>query len=81
MGHRGAQGRPPRTRGPPFALAQRGYAQATPLPGDPRSETHDRLDSDLRAALGDRYDKLVADGSKLEFDAALDALAATDTAG
>ena len=64
-----------------FALAQRGYDQTTPQPGDPRSETHDRLDSDLRAALGDRYDKLVADGSKLEFDAALDALAATDTAG
>jgi predicted ATPase len=58
-----------------FALAERGYRQAGSRPWSPDAEIHRRLEADLRVALGDRYDDLVAEAREVDFDAAITELA------
>jgi predicted ATPase len=58
-----------------FALAERGYDQASALRHRTETETHRRLEADLRAALGDRYEPIVSDVRQLDFDSALESLA------
>jgi len=59
-----------------FAMAERGYRQARSRPWSPDAEIHRRLETDLRAALGDHYDELVAEARQVDFDAAITELAA-----
>jgi hypothetical protein len=54
------------------SLAERGYQGAHPRRD--ATETHRRLEEELRAALGARYEPLRAEARKLDFDAALDEL-------
>jgi predicted ATPase len=54
------------------SLAERGY-QGAHRRRD-ATETHRRLEEELRAALGARYEPLRAEARKLDFDAALDEL-------
>jgi hypothetical protein len=56
-----------------FALAERGYRGSNPRRTE--TEIHRRLDAQLRAALGARYDPLMAEARRLDFDAALEELA------
>ena len=56
-----------------FALAERGYRSSHPRRNE--TETHRRLERDLRAALGARYEPLMAEARQLDFDAAMDELA------
>ncbi|HEV8571566.1 MAG TPA: DUF4062 domain-containing protein [Actinomycetota bacterium] len=63
-----------------FVLAERGYRQARSHPWRPDAEIHRRLETDLRAALGDRYDELVTEARQPDFDAAITELA-TEAAG
>jgi hypothetical protein len=56
-----------------FALAERGYRSSHP--GRNETETHGRLEAELRAALGARYEPLMAEARQLDFDAAMDDLA------
>ena len=58
-----------------FALAERAYRQARSLPWRPEADIHRRLETDLRAALGNRYDELLAEARQLDFDAAIAELA------
>jgi len=59
-----------------FALAERGYRRARSHPWGPDAEIHRRLETDLRAALGDRYEGLGAEARQVDFDAAITELAA-----
>jgi hypothetical protein len=63
-----------------FSLAERGYEQASAHPARTETETHRRLEADLRATLQDRYEPLLEQARTLEFDAAMEALG-TETAG
>jgi predicted ATPase len=58
-----------------FALAERAYRQARSLPWRPEAEIHRRLETDLRGALGDRYDQFAAEARQADFDAAITELA------
>jgi predicted ATPase len=58
-----------------FALTVRGYHQTGSHPWGPDAEIYRRLETDLRAALSDRYDELVADARQVDFDAAITDLA------
>jgi predicted ATPase len=63
-----------------FALTVRGYDQTRSHPWGPDAEIYRQLETDLRAALRDRYDGLVAEARQVDFDAAIDELA-TEAAG
>ena len=54
-----------------FALAERGYRQAGSGLWPTDAERHRQLASELQAALGDRYDQLLADARNLDFDEAI----------
>jgi predicted ATPase len=58
-----------------LSLAERGHGQAGSSPRNRETETHRRLEADLRAALGSRYEPLMSEARKLDFEAALEALA------
>jgi hypothetical protein len=58
-----------------FALAERAYRQARSLPWASEAEIHRRLETDLRAALGDRYDEFAVEARQVDFDAAITELA------
>jgi hypothetical protein len=62
-----------------FGLADRGYRQTRSQPWRPDAEIHRRLETDLRSALGDRYDKLMAEGRQLELDVAISDLARSES--
>jgi hypothetical protein len=54
-----------------FALATRGYRQMGSRPWSTDAEPHRQLATELQAALGDRYDQLLADARNLDFDEAI----------
>ncbi len=56
-----------------FALAERGYRGSRPWRTE--TETHQRLEAALRAALGARYKPLMTEARQLDFDAAMEELA------
>lgn len=58
-----------------FALAERSYRQTRSHPWRPDAEIHRQLETDLRVALGDRYDGLVAQARQIDLDAAITELA------
>ena len=54
-----------------FALATRGYRQVGSRLWSTDAEPHRQLATELQAALGDRYDQLLADARNLDFDEAI----------
>jgi predicted ATPase len=54
-----------------FALAERGYRQVGSRPWRTDAELHRRLDTELQAALGDRYGQFLAEARNLDFDEAI----------
>ena len=54
-----------------FALAERGFRLTSSGPWGVQVEIHRRLESDLRAAVGDRYDDLISEAKRVDFDAAI----------
>jgi len=54
-----------------FALAQRGYRQVGSRPWRTDAELHRRLDTELQAALGDRYGQFLAEARNPDFDEAI----------
>ena len=58
-----------------FALTVRGYRQTRSQPWGPDAGIYRRLETDLRAALGNRYDELVAEARQVDFDDAITDLA------
>ena len=53
------------------ALAERGYRQVGSGPWRTDAELHRQLATDLKAALGDRYEQLLAEARTLDFDDAI----------
>jgi predicted ATPase len=62
-----------------FALAERGYRGSHPRRNE--TETHRRLEAELRAAIGARYEPLMAEARQRDFDAAMEELASEASAG
>jgi len=59
-----------------FSLAERGYRSSHPRRDETEeTETRRRLEAALRAALGARYEPLMAEARQLDFDAAMEELA------
>jgi len=54
-----------------FALGERGYRQVGSAPWQTDAELHRQLDTELHAALGDRYGQLPAEAGDVDFDEAI----------
>jgi hypothetical protein len=54
-----------------FALGERGYRTASSHPWRTDAEWHDQLHAELQAALGDRYEQLLAELRDVDFDEAI----------
>jgi hypothetical protein len=63
-----------------YTLADRGYRQAGYRLWRTEAEAHRRLDTELRAALGDRYEQLLAQARNTDFDRAVGELIESDPA-
>ncbi len=61
-----------------YALAERGYRQAGYRLWRTDAEEHRQLDTDLRAALGDRYDQVVAQANTIDLDRTIEELIESD---
>jgi predicted ATPase len=61
-----------------YALAERGYRQAGYRLWRTDAEEHRQLDTDLRAALGDRYEQVVAQANTVDLDRTIEELIESD---
>jgi predicted ATPase len=57
-----------------YALAERGYQQTGSRLWRTDAERHRELDAELRAALGDRYEQVLAEAETVDLDGAVDEL-------
>ena len=64
-----------------FSLAERGYRQVGAGPWRTDSALHEELMTDLRAALGSRYEQFLADARDVDLDAAITELTLTQLPG
>jgi predicted ATPase len=64
-----------------FGLAERGYRQVGAGPWRTDSALHEELMTDLRAALGSRYEQFLADARDVDLDAAITELTLTQLPG
>jgi hypothetical protein len=63
-----------------YALAERGYRQAGYQLWRTDAEEHRQFDTELRAALGDRYEEVLAQSQTIDLDRAIDELVESDPA-
>jgi hypothetical protein len=61
-----------------FALAERGYRQAGSGPWPTDAELHHQVTAELQAALGDRYEQMIAEARDVNYDEAVAHLASAE---
>jgi predicted ATPase len=64
-----------------FALAERGYRQVGSGPWPTDAELHDQVMTKLQAALGDRYEQMLAAAQDLDYDEAIADLSRSEPPG
>ena len=62
-----------------YALAERGYRQMGYRLWRTDGKEHHQFDTDLRAALGDRYEQVLAEAGTIDLDPAIEKLIASDS--
>ena len=63
-----------------YALAERGYRQVGYRLWRTDAKEHHQFDADLRTALGDRYEQVLAEASTIDLDRAIEKLIESDPA-
>lgn len=63
-----------------YALANRGYREVGYRLWRTDAEEHDQFDAELRAALGERYEQVLAQANTVDWERAVDELVEADPA-